>query len=417
MSAPPQCAAQASRPSTPISDDRRWIRLSDLNWWVVLLLYTLGALISAGTVYTSELAEHRHLPYVYPLVTELTGYYTQMALLPLIVLAFGRFPIRWANWFWTVPLLLVISLGLGVTHTGMMYASRRVLCPVLGLGVYDYGQMSYRLLMEYHKQFLHFWGIYVVLRFIAHYRDGRERERQAAALRLRTSELQNELVRAEIQALRSQLDPHFLFNTLNMISSVMYEDLGRADQMISTLSRMLRMSLEETTEARVPVRRELEFVQCAAELVRARFQEKVDILVDCAPEALDGLLPNLLLYTLVENSIKHHDFDLDPVIRVRAAVQRSGESLEVTVEDNGPGIADLGRAMTGGVGLSNTQKRLRALYGNGYRLEFQNCRPHGLRVKVTLPLESAPAVQAVTEPVRSKALPAAAKLAVPASGA
>ncbi len=416
MNAAPQ-SGQASRPSTPTPGERRWIELSDLNWWVVLLLYTLGALISAGTVFTSGLAERRYIPYAYPLVTELTGYYTHMALLPLIVLAFGRFPVRRGNWFWTVPTLLLVSMGLGVIHTGMMYASRRVLFPVLGLGVYDYGQMSYRLLMEYHKQFLHFWGIYVVLRFIAHYREGRERERQAAALRLRASELQNELVRSEIQALRSQLDPHFLFNTLNMISSVMYEDLARADQMISTLGRMLRMSLEENAEARVPVRRELEFVQCAIELVRARFQDKVDIVVDCAPDALDRLIPNLLLYTLVENSIKHHDFDLDPVIRVRASLQPRGESLEITVEDNGPGIAQLDQALTGGVGLSNTQKRLRALYGNDYRLDFQNCPPHGLRVYVAVPLESAPMAPAVPAPAQSEVPPASAKLAASVSGA
>jgi len=368
---------------------RFWIELRDLNWWVVLLLYTLGALISASTFYTTELAEHRYIPYAYPLLTEFTGYYAQMALLPLVILGFGRFPICRANWFWTVPLLLVFSMVLGVIHTELMFGSRRALYALLGLGTYDYGQMGYRFLMEYHKQFLHFWGVYVLLRFVAHYRESREREREAAALQLKTSELQKELAQAQIQALRSQLNPHFLFNTLHMISSVMYEDLGRADQMLGTLGRMLRMSLEENADARVPVRRELEFVQCAVDLVRARFQDKVEIVVDCGPDALDRLMPNLLLYTLIENSIKHHDFDLDPVIRIGATVRTTGNSLVIEVVDNGPGIADLEKAETRGVGLSNTRGRLRALYGDNHRLELLNRPGGGLQVQVVLPLESA----------------------------
>ncbi|HEY5909408.1 MAG TPA: hypothetical protein VJA21_02260 [Verrucomicrobiae bacterium] len=104
---------------------RRWIELSDLNWRIVLLLYTLGAFISAGTTYTAVLAEGGNLPYFYPLVWELTGYFTHLALLPLIILGFGRFPIRRTNWFWTVPLLMFFSAALGASHTLMMLLSRR----------------------------------------------------------------------------------------------------------------------------------------------------------------------------------------------------------------------------------------------------------------------------------------------------
>ncbi len=366
---------------------RYWIEISDLNWWIVLLLYTLGAVISAGTFYTAELAEHRHIPYFFPLLTEFTGYYTQLLLLPLIILGFGRFPIKRTNWYWTIPLQLGFSIVFGAIHTCLMFLSRQFLYHVLGLGPYDYGEMAYRFLMEYHKQFLHFWGIYVVLQFVAHYRLGREREQQAAALELRAAELQKQLAQAQLQTLRTQLNPHFLFNTLNMISSVMYTDVNRADQMIACLSRMLRMSLEENVGARVPVRRELEFVNCAVELVRARFEDRVDISIDCQPDALDFLLPNLLLYTLVENSIKHHDFDRDPVARVVARVQRDGASLSVDVLDNGPGMESTSKAIRHGVGLANTQQRLHGLYGEHYRLEFLNRPEGGLHVHVGIPAE------------------------------
>jgi hypothetical protein len=270
---PTECQSGARTPARAESSRKRWIQVSDLNWWIVILLYTLGAIVSAGTFYTSTLAEHGNAVYLYSVLNEFSGYYTHCALLPLIVLVFGRFPIHRANWLWTVPVLLLASVAIGAVHTSMMFLSRRVIYALLGLGVYDYGQLGYRFLMEYHKQFINFWSIYVVLRFLAHYRDSREREREAAALQLKTSELQKQLAQVELQALRSQLNPHFLFNTLNMVSSVLYEDVARADQMLASLSQMLRMSLEKDVAPRVPVRRELEFVQCAARhLSRGSFE-------------------------------------------------------------------------------------------------------------------------------------------------
>ena len=224
---------------------RYWIEISDLDWRIVFLLYTVNALLSAGTAYTSELASRHGIAYFYPLLWEFTGHYTLLLLLPLMVAGFGRIPIRRHDWYWTVPIHLLISLVLGMVHTLLMFGSRRLVYTALGLGIYDYGDLGYRFLMEYHKQFLHYWIVYAALRVMAHYRRSRQRERQAAALELKTSELQRQLAQVQLQALRSQMNPHFLFNTLNMISSVMYEDVDRADHMISALSRMLRMSLEE----------------------------------------------------------------------------------------------------------------------------------------------------------------------------
>ena len=158
----------------------------------------------------------------------MTGYYMALALLPLMVLGFSRVPISRENWFWTIPVHLGISMCIGAAHTGLMYLSRELVYGLLGLGPYDYGHFGYRMLMEYHKQVLHYALVYAVLKGMALYRTNRERERAAAALELRNSELQRQLGQVQLQALRSQLNPHFLFNTLNMISSVMYEDCDRA---------------------------------------------------------------------------------------------------------------------------------------------------------------------------------------------
>lgn len=377
------------RSSTAKSRPRRyWIELSDLNWGLVALLYTVIGLIAAGTVFTSDLAAGGHQPYYYPLVWEMTGHYTVLLLLPVMVLAFSRLPISRENYYWTVPVHLGISMALGALHTGLMYFSREMVYGLLGWGHYNYGHFGYRMLMEYHKQFLHYVLVYVVLRGLALYRVNRERERAAAALELKTSELQRQLGEVQLQALRSQLNPHFLFNTLNMISSVMYEDCDRADHMITALSRMLRMSLDEQVGPEAPLRRELEFLDAAAELLKARFGDKVDIAVQCPSSLGDEQVPSLLLHTLVENCIKHHLGEGDPVIRVQVRIEVVRGFLHVHVLDNGPGIPDPAGALGKGVGLANTRQRLRALYGDDHTFELENRPEGGLHVHLAFPLRT-----------------------------
>jgi sensor histidine kinase YesM len=344
------------------------------------------ALLDASTMFMTDLADGHPIRFYYPFIWEITGYYIAFALLPLYVLGFGRLPINRRNWHWAVPVHLAISVGFGIVHTLLMRVTREQLYSVLGLGAYNYGVMRYRFLMEYHKQFLAYWIVYAVLRVMAYYRQSREREREAAALELKTSELQRQLAQVQLGALRSQLNPHFFFNTLNMVSSVMYEDVARADHMIATLSRMLRMNLEEDVGAQVSLRRELEFVQCAVELIEARFQDRVAIDIQCAPEALDDHVPNMILHTLIENAIKHHNLERDSVIRIQARIRRTDTGLEIDVWDNGPGIADLRQAMNAGVGLSNTKARLAGLYGENYRFELENRPEGGLHVHLRIPV-------------------------------
>jgi two-component system, LytTR family, sensor kinase len=379
----------------PPRSGRRWIQVSELNWPAIFVLYNVLALISTGTMYTLLLAQRSPRPFLLPFIWEFTGYEIAFAFSPVIVMAFSLLPIRRHNWYWSVPAHLLISIGIGVMETLLMGFTRQEIYGWLELGKYDYGLMEYRFLMEYHKQFVAYWTIYVALRVWVHYQQSRERERQAAELELKTSELERELTQAQLQALRSQLNPHFLFNTLNMVSSVMYEDVDRADHMIAALSRMLRMTLEENVAARVSLRRELEFVQCAVELIEARFQDRVAIDIQCPADAMDLLVPNMVLYTFIENAIKHHEAERDRVIRIQAHVERNAATLDIHVLDNGPGIANLERAMRQGTGLRNTRQRLLALYGDRQRFEIQNRREGGLHVHVAIPVAAAPVLQGV----------------------
>jgi signal transduction histidine kinase len=372
---------------------RRWIELSDLDWKLVFLIYTVAGVIAAGSVFTSGLAEGAHQRYYYPLMWEMTGYWSGFALVPLLVMGFARLPVTRENWPWMIPCHVVISIGFGLAHTLMMLGSRHALYALFDLGRYEYGHFGYRVLMEYHKQFLHYWAVYAVLRGVAYYRQSREQERAAAALELKTSELQRRLAEAQLQGLRSQLNPHFLFNTLNMISSVMYENVDRADHMIAALSRMLRMSLEENVKPQVPLRRELEFIDCAVELIRARFQDQVDIQVECAPDALDCLVPGMLLHNLLENAIKHNSAGENATIHARVRIERDERYLHLHVLDNGPGIESLETALGKGVGLSNSQQRLQALYGTNFKLALENRPEGGLHAHVAIPAQLTAALQ------------------------
>ncbi len=364
---------------------RRWVCVSELNWPVIFLVYSLLALISTGTSYYSSLADRHPRPFLYPFIWEFSGYFIGFFLCPLVVTGFSYLRIQRANWHWTVPVHVAISMALGAIHTFLMGVSRQWIYGWLQLGPYDYGDMNYRYLMEYHKQFISYWIICVVLVVWAHFRDSRERERQAAALELRASELQRQLAQVQLQALRAQLNPHFLFNTLNMVSSVMYEDAARADRMLAALSQMLRLALEEGAGECVPLRHELEFIECGATLLRARFQDRLEIAIDCPETVRGALVPNLLWHTLIENAVKHHPGGRGTVIRVQACAEWADGWLHLHVRDNGPGITDLPQAMRRGVGLRNTQQRLQALYGPEHRLEFTNLPEGGLHAHAAFP--------------------------------
>jgi sensor histidine kinase YesM len=390
MEAPQVTTAEAQSTQKP---RRYWVELSDLNWRLLFGLYTVAGLISAGSVFTASLAEGSHQPYYYPLLWEMTGYYTGFLVLPAMVLALSRLPISKDNWRRTVPLHLGLSLCFGIVHTLLMYSTRHVIYSFLGWGPYQYGHLGYALLMEYHKQLLHYSLVYAVLRGVSYYRVSREQEQAAAAFKLRASELQRQLGLAQLQALRSQLNPHFLFNTLNMISSVMYEDPDRADHMIAALSRMLRLSLDEHVAPEVPLRRELEFLEAAGDLLKARFGDRLDLQVHCEPGLADAPLPSLVLHTLVENAIKHHENPDDPLIRVQVRVTARDGRLDLQVDDNGPGMAHPEKAVGSGVGLANTQERLRALYGSDHEFSLGNRPEGGLQVRISIPLRKRPVLQ------------------------
>ena len=227
-----------------------------------------------------------------------------------------------------------------------------------------------------------YWIIVSVAHALLFYRRSQERERKAF-------ELAAGLAQAKLQALRMQLQPHFLFNTLNAISTLVHRDARAADEMIGNLSDFLRLTLETADQQEVPLRQELDFLDRYLAIEQVRFGDRLRVTRDIAPEVLAALVPSLILQPLVENAIRH---GLEPsrqtgVLTITA--NRMGKSLLLVVRDNGVGLKSKSSSNSReGIGLANTRARLRELYGDAAGLELKSGAEGGLAVELTLPLHS-----------------------------
>ena len=203
---------------------------------------------------------------------------------------------------------------------------------------------------------------------------------------LRASQLEARLAQAQLQVLRMQLQPHFLFNTLHTISALMHRDVKRADSMIAALSDLLRMSLRSVGVQEVELREELEFLQRYLEIMSLRFGDRLTVTLDIDPDVLDARVPTLVLQPLVENAFRHGFGDSMRAGQVRVTVVPDGDMLRCEVVDNGRGITPAGARE--GVGTSNTRARLRHLYGERFSLELTANPGGGARVSLAIPYHS-----------------------------
>lgn len=203
-----------------------------------------------------------------------------------------------------------------------------------------------------------------------------------------TAILQAQLAHARLEALRAQINPHFLFNTLNAISALVDRDPRGTRKMIARLSELLRYTLEESTDAEVPLRRELDLLEEYVELMQIRFQGKLTVAVHVPEETLSALVPNLILQPIVENAIKH-GVGRTGGGRIAIAARRDGDTLEIVVADDGVGPG--GGAE--GVGLSNTNARLAELYGPRHRVELRANPSGGTDAVLTAPFHTSPTVR------------------------
>jgi two-component system LytT family sensor kinase len=309
-------------------------------------------------------------------------WYAWALLSPIILRACRTFDFTARPWR-TVFAHLVCGAGASLLHCCVLTTGARIEAQVLQTGYSWPGLFKFILANHFHENALTYAAIVSAWYALDYYTRFREREH-------RTAELEAHLAQARLQALKTQLHPHFLFNTLNGIAALIYDEPKAAHRMLARLSELLRMSLQDEGAHEVTLRSELEFSRRYLELEQIRFGDRLTVKLDIAPETLEAYVPNLILQPLLENAIKHAIAPFSTQGQISVCSRRDQDMLQLSVTDNGPGLsASNGAEGLSGIGLSNTQARLKELYGSKHRVEFNNGDNGGLAVEITIPFRAA----------------------------
>jgi LytS/YehU family sensor histidine kinase len=201
----------------------------------------------------------------------------------------------------------------------------------------------------------------------------------------RSREREKELIKAQLEALKGQLQPHFLFNTLNSISWLMREDVEAADNMMTSLGELLRITLSVPATEEVTLRQELRVLELYLAIERARFQDRLKVVIHADHNTLDCSVPCLLLQPLVENAVRHGVGRLDGRGSVEVRATRIDNELALLILDDGPGISPES-SWREGIGLSNTRARLEKHYGAFQSFHYNNRDEGGVIVEIRIPL-------------------------------
>lgn len=239
-----------------------------------------------------------------------------------------------------------------------------------------------------------YWALLGIGLALDYYRRFREREKEAAALALRASQLESQLVRAQLQSLRMQLNPHFLFNTLHSIAGLVREnDKQAAIKMIAGLGDLLRQTLDHPNAQEVTLKEELEFIEKYLDIEQIRFQDRLRVHVDVEAAAYSGYVPYLILQPLVENAIRHgiSRSSNASLLEIRGWLDHG--KLFLQVRDDGPGVPPpAANTESACIGLKNTQARLEALYQANQRFSLENAEGGGAVATISLPYHSGAAL-------------------------
>ena len=334
-------------------------------WAAILGGWILLSLFFAPEVYLHSLYKRQPIPLGEAFLLTAANTAIAAAFVPAIVWLTRRFPLGRGSWIRGlrahVPACLAFSLAHSCLYAVLCYASPE----------------HFRILfVRFHPNFVTYWAIVGFTEALDYFRKYRERERQ--------------LTQAQLELLKSQLQPHFLFNTLHTVSAMMHVDMKIADRMISKLSDLLRLALDGIGKHEATLRQEVEFVQRYLEIERIRFAEDLVLKLELDPEGLDCLVPSMLLQPIVENSVRHgfRRRKRSGVIVIQA--YRRGGTLVLRVQDNGAGLSrEPAAPQRAGLGLVNIRRRLEQLYPGRHRFDLQNRAAGGAVAVIEIPFRRA----------------------------
>jgi two-component system, LytTR family, sensor kinase len=315
----------------------------------------------------------RSMPAWEPVTWELSSAAVTAVLAVCVYQFERRWPLSGTHALRRLPLHVLAALVFSALHTLGMVGIRNVVYTAVG-SHYDFGNPWLGFAYELQKDLITYAVIVTVCILIRSVHARRERE-------LAVIRLERDLSEARLAQLTAQIEPHFVFNTLNAISNRMHEDVDAADRMIAAFAELLRAALAESGSAHVRVGDDVAWLERYFELMRERFRGQVETSVALDPAAASARVPRLLLQPLVENAFAHGLASGRGRVDVR--IRADGDRLRCTVEDDGVGLS---RGFAPGVGLKNVRSRLELLYGDDFRFDIAPREGGGTRVAIDLPL-------------------------------
>jgi signal transduction histidine kinase len=357
------------------------------HWWLRWLLgfciWTLLGLSFALSTYLGALQDGGHIAWKRIISGYLADFYLWGAFSPLIFRMARRFELRTH-----FPRNLFIHLAASVVLSVIVLSAASPLVWWLGYPnlartptLFILWRSNAFSIYYFHQGLTIYWTTLVVAQALHYYRGLRDGE-------IRAGQLAAQLAQAQLQALKMQIHPHFLFNTLNSISALLHKDVEMADRMIARLGDFLRLTLKRSDTQTIDFEQELEFLKCYLDIEHTRFQDRLTVATDVEPQALAVMVPNLILQPIVENAIQHGIGRQTVPGRITIRAFKTKDRLIMQVEDNGPGLGanhSADRMASGGLGLSNTRARLKQFYGEDCAIGIANAPERGVIVTLDIP--------------------------------
>jgi two-component system LytT family sensor kinase len=360
-------------------------------------LLKLGLIFGCWTLFGLFFASQEYVRYVYAgrpvelvrmLLAWLASAYVWAALTPLIFYLARRFPLERTR-LWRG---LLVHLPASFLFSCVELLAFILIAPLLGLPPLrnTFAETFVTVfVIDFHFNLLTYWAILGVSLALDYYRKYQERKLRASQLELRTSQLETQLAQAQLSALRMQLHPHFLFNTLNAIVVLVRKSSNEeAVYMLTGLSELLRHALDNIGAQEVLLKQEIDFLERYLEIEQVRYNDRLRVHLKIEEETLDALVPNLILQPLVENAIRHGIGKRLTAGVLEISARRENGRLQLEVRDDGPGLPENWSHIGGkGIGLANTRARLRQLYGEAQEFNLRNAESGGTIATLMIPFQ------------------------------
>jgi two-component system, LytTR family, sensor kinase len=357
------------------------------RWAMYFLAWTAAGLFYISQDFMTRLSHNESIPWRNVVTGWMTAMYICAAFTPAILWLGRRWPVERAP----ARRAIVLHLGVSIVFSLVSTAMEVPLLAALGMLPALAGPMSFArdfwILLPYdlHGGIIRYWAVVGLQALFRSNREARRSEREALELKVHSSQLAEQLTSAQLSALKMQLHPHFLFNTLGAIMVLVRQGKGReAETMLSRLSDLLRHTLDDVEAQEVPLWRELDFLRLYLSIEQVRFEDRLRVLIEAGPEVSDALVPHMALQPIVENAVRHGLGQSEQPVLIHVSVSRVSGHLALTVTDDGPGCP-AAVFEEKGIGLTNTRNRLQRLYGAGATLSAENRLPRGVQVTMTLP--------------------------------